>query len=108
MTIKLPHIIQRYVDSGNQHDVQSILSCFSGDVAAVYDEAERCVERKPLRTGLLRHSTNTHSISNLSASKTIRQNLHLEGGSEDQLLSSTAKSRGCTIAAERKSNDLGI
>ncbi len=34
--------------------------------------------------------------------------LHLEGGSEDQLLSSTAKSRGCTIAAERKSNDLGI
>jgi hypothetical protein len=33
---------------------------------------------------------------------------HLEGGSEDQLLSSTAKSRGCTIAAERKSNDLGI
>jgi hypothetical protein len=31
-----------------------------------------------------------------------------EGGSEDQLLSGTAKSRGCTIAAERKSNDLGI
>jgi hypothetical protein len=34
-------------------------------------------------------------------------NLQLEGGSEDQLLSSTAKSRGCTIAAERNSNDLG-
>src|SRR5437870_13336725 len=108
MTIKLPHIVQCYVDSRNRHDVQSILSCFSGDVAAVYDEAERCVGRKPLRAGLLRHSTNTHSISNLSASKTIRQNLHLEGGSEDQRVSSTAKSRGCTIAAERKTHDVGI
>src|SRR2546421_12632562 len=107
MTIKRSHIVQCYVDSRNRHDVQSILSCFSGDVAAVYDKAERCVERKLSRTGLLRHSTNTHSISNLSASKTIRQNLHLEGGSEDQLLSSTAKSRRCTIAAELNSNDLG-
>ena len=34
--------------------------------------------------------------------------LQLEGGTEDQLLSGTAKSRGCTIVAERKSNDLGL
>jgi ketosteroid isomerase-like protein len=39
MAIKLPHIIQNYVDSSNRHDVQSILSCFS-DNAAVRDEGE--------------------------------------------------------------------
>ena len=37
MAIELPHIIQRYVDSSNRHDVPSILSCFSGD-AVVHDE----------------------------------------------------------------------
>jgi ketosteroid isomerase-like protein len=37
MPIKLPQIIQSYVDSSNRHDVQSILSCFSDD-AAVHDE----------------------------------------------------------------------
>ena len=31
---------------------------------------------------------------------------YLEGGSENRLLSSTAKSRGCTVGAKRKSNDV--
>jgi ketosteroid isomerase-like protein len=39
MAIKLPHIIQTYVDSSNRHDAQSILSCFS-DNAVVRDEGE--------------------------------------------------------------------
>src|SRR5947208_3367853 len=39
MAITLPQIIQKYVDSNNRHDVQSILSCFSDD-AVVHDESE--------------------------------------------------------------------
>jgi ketosteroid isomerase-like protein len=39
MPIKLPHIIRRYVESSNRHDVRSILSCFSDD-AVVHDEAK--------------------------------------------------------------------
>jgi ketosteroid isomerase-like protein len=37
--IKLPPIIQKYIDSSNRHDVNSILSCFSDD-AVVRDERE--------------------------------------------------------------------
>ena len=48
MTIKLPHIIQRHVDSSNRHDEQSILSSFSDDVAAVYDEAETLRGKKAI------------------------------------------------------------
>jgi ketosteroid isomerase-like protein len=47
MTIKLPHIIQSYVDSSNRHDVQSILSCFSDD-AIVHDEAETLHGKKAI------------------------------------------------------------
>src|SRR6267378_769809 len=39
MTIKLPQIIEKYVDASNRHDQKSILSCFSDD-ALVYDEGE--------------------------------------------------------------------
>jgi ketosteroid isomerase-like protein len=39
MAIKLPHVIQSYVDSSNEHDARSILSCFSDD-AVVHDEGE--------------------------------------------------------------------
>jgi ketosteroid isomerase-like protein len=39
MTIKLPRIIETYVDASNRHDVKSILSCFSDD-AFVRDEAK--------------------------------------------------------------------
>src|SRR5262245_13551166 len=37
VNIKLPPVIQKYVDSSNRHDVDSILSCFSDD-AVVCDE----------------------------------------------------------------------
>jgi ketosteroid isomerase-like protein len=39
MTIKLPPIIQKYVDASNKHDVKSILSCVSDD-AVVRDEGK--------------------------------------------------------------------
>jgi ketosteroid isomerase-like protein len=39
MTIKLPQIIQKYVVASNQHDVKSILACFSDD-AVVRDEGK--------------------------------------------------------------------
>ena len=47
MTIKLPHIIQRYVDSSNRHDVQSILSCFSDD-ALIHDEGKTLHGKKAI------------------------------------------------------------
>ena len=37
IAIELPHIIKKYVGASNQHDVKSILSCFS-DNALVHDE----------------------------------------------------------------------
>jgi ketosteroid isomerase-like protein len=39
MAIKLPEIIKKYVDASNEHDVKSILSCFSDD-AFVRDEGK--------------------------------------------------------------------
>lgn len=39
MNIKLPAVIQTYVDASNNHDVEAILSCFS-DEAVVHDEKE--------------------------------------------------------------------
>ncbi len=39
MMIRLPRIIEKYVDASNRHDVKSILSCFSDD-ALVHDEGE--------------------------------------------------------------------
>jgi ketosteroid isomerase-like protein len=39
MNIKLPPIIQKYVAVSNQHDVKSILACFSDD-AVVRDEGK--------------------------------------------------------------------
>jgi hypothetical protein len=35
--VKLPPLIQRYIDASNAHDVKSILECFAED-AAVRDE----------------------------------------------------------------------
>lgn len=32
MPIKLPGIIKNYVDASNEHDVKSILACFSDDM----------------------------------------------------------------------------
>ena len=39
MTIKLPRIINDYVDASNAHDVKFILACFSED-AVVHDEGD--------------------------------------------------------------------
>ena len=39
MAIRLPRIIEKYVDASNKHQVKSILSCFSDD-AVVRDEGE--------------------------------------------------------------------
>ena len=39
MTIKLPRIIEEYVDASNQHDIKAILSCFSDD-SLVRDEGK--------------------------------------------------------------------
>ena len=37
MPVKLPPLIQRYIDASNAHDLKSILECFAGD-AGVRDE----------------------------------------------------------------------
>ncbi len=39
MAIRLPRIIEKYVDASNKYEVKSILSCFSDD-AFVHDEGE--------------------------------------------------------------------
>jgi hypothetical protein len=39
MKLELPPIIQKYVEASNQHDVKSILACFSDD-AVIRDEEE--------------------------------------------------------------------
>jgi hypothetical protein len=39
MNLELPPIIQKYVEASNQHNVKSILACFS-DKAIVRDEGE--------------------------------------------------------------------
>jgi ketosteroid isomerase-like protein len=47
MKIKLPEIIEQYVDANNRHDVKSILSCFSDD-AVVQDEGEELRGKKAI------------------------------------------------------------
>jgi ketosteroid isomerase-like protein len=39
MTIKLPRIINDYVDASNAHDVKSVVACFA-DNALVHDEGK--------------------------------------------------------------------
>jgi ketosteroid isomerase-like protein len=39
MAIKLPRLINGYINASNAHDVKSILACFSDD-AVVHDEGE--------------------------------------------------------------------
>lgn len=53
MTIKLPYIVQSYVDASNRHDVESILSCFSDD-AVVHDEAETLHGRQAIEDWVTR------------------------------------------------------
>jgi len=47
MMIKLPEIIKKYINASNEHDVKSILSCFSDD-ALVHDEGEELHGKKSI------------------------------------------------------------
>ena len=46
--IKLPGIIQNYIEASNEHDVKSILACFSDD-AVVQDEQEELRGQKNIK-----------------------------------------------------------
>ena len=45
--IKLPESIKKYINASNEHDVKSILSCFSDD-ALVHDEGEELRGKKSI------------------------------------------------------------
>jgi len=47
MMIKLPESIKKYINASNEHDVKSILSCFSDD-ALVHDEGEELHGKKSI------------------------------------------------------------
>ena len=47
MTIKLPRVISDYVRASNEHDVPSILACFSSN-AVVHDEGEKLHGKKAI------------------------------------------------------------
>jgi len=49
MAIRLPRIIEKYVDASNKHEVKSILSCFSDD-AVVHDEGETLHGKKAIES----------------------------------------------------------
>ena len=53
MAIKLPQIIQKYIDSSNRRDVQPILSRFSDD-AVVRDEGETLHGKKAIEDWVTR------------------------------------------------------
>ena len=53
MKIKLPEIIEKYVDASNRHDVKSILSCFSDD-AVVQDEGEELHGKKDIESWIVK------------------------------------------------------
>jgi len=53
MTIKLPRIIEKYVDASNKHDINSILSCFS-DNALVHDEEQTLDGKKAIESWILK------------------------------------------------------
>ena len=52
MTIKLPRIIEQYVNASNAHDVISILSCFL-DTATVRDEARMRNGKKEIESWIV-------------------------------------------------------
>ena len=47
MNVKLPRIVNDYINASNAHDVKSILSCFS-DEAVVHDEGETLHGKKAI------------------------------------------------------------
>lgn len=52
MSIQLPDIITEYMDASNQHNIKSIMACFS-DLAVVYDEGEEFSGRNMVEAWLL-------------------------------------------------------
>src|SRR5712691_11110159 len=53
MTIRLPGIIKKYVDASNEHDVKSIVACFSDD-AVVRDEREEHRGKKSIEAWIVK------------------------------------------------------
>lgn len=53
MTIKLPRIINDYVDASNAHDVKSVVACFAEN-AVVRDEGETLHARKAIEDWITR------------------------------------------------------
>ena len=77
MTIKLPRIINDYVDASNAHDVKSVVACFA-DNAFVHDEGKDFRSKKMIEDWITRQSRDTNSSSSLSASKTTMQKSSLQ------------------------------
>src|SRR5256885_1803454 len=75
MAITLPQIIQKYVDSSNRYDVQSILSCFSDD-AVVHDEGETLHGKKAIADWITKTIAKYKFHFNpLSINRTLRKSL---------------------------------
>ena len=53
MKIKLPQIINDYVNASNAHDVKSILACFS-DTATVQDEGQTLDGKKAIEKWIVK------------------------------------------------------
>ena len=53
MNIKLPLVIQSYVQASNAHDVPSILACFADD-AVVRDEGETLQGKKAIEAWIVK------------------------------------------------------
>jgi ketosteroid isomerase-like protein len=53
MTIKLPRIINDYVNASNRHDVKSILACFSEE-AVVRDEGKEFRGKEMIESWIVR------------------------------------------------------
>ena len=53
MTIKLPRIINDYVDASNAHDVKSVVACFA-DNALVHDEGKDFRSKKMIKDWIVK------------------------------------------------------
>ena len=53
MTIKLPRIINDYVDASNAHDVKSVVACFA-DNALVHDEGKDFRSKKMIEDWIVK------------------------------------------------------
>jgi len=53
MNVELAPAIQRYVKASNQHDMESILACFSDD-ALIHDEGETLQGKKAIESWIVK------------------------------------------------------